>query len=244
MRRRVTPELMDAPGVGREELAGALGYLRALNARVGGVSASLKWLKRWSRGWPRAGEGEVSLLDVATGGADIPIAARRWALGAGFDLRITGIDVHETTLELARGAVAGASKDDARIGEGITLVRSDARRLVEEFGALSFDYAHASLFLHHLPDIEVLTVLRVMDRVSRRGVIWNDLVRSRLHRFAARVGTIGAPAIAKHDAVVSVEAGFTKREALDIAHRVGIESARWSCPWGWYRFTVVGEKAS
>ena len=86
-------------------------------------------------------------------------------------------------------------------------------------------------------------MLRVMDRLARRGVIWNDLVRSRLNRAAARVGTLGAPAIVKHDAVVSVEAGFTKREALDMARRVGMEGARWSCPWGWYRFTVVGEQA-
>jgi ubiquinone/menaquinone biosynthesis C-methylase UbiE len=188
------------------------------------------------------GEGVVTLIDVATGGADIPIAARRWALGAGFDLRITGVDLHETTLDLAKRAVEEASRADARIGEGITLRRADAKKLVDEFGANSFDYAHASLFLHHLPDIEVLTVLRVMDRLARRGIVWNDLVRSRLHRLAARVGTIGAPAIVKHDAVVSVEAGFTKKEALDIAQRVGIESARWECPLGWYRFTVAAEK--
>jgi SAM-dependent methyltransferase len=206
MPRLITPEHMDAPDASREELALALGYLRWVNRRLGGESALLGHLRRWSRDWPRAGEGVVTLLDLATGSADLPIAARRWALASGFDLRITGVDLHPTTLELAREHVAGVGGD---IAAGITLVQADARRLTDAFKPGGFDYVHAGLFLHHLPELEVLTVLRIMDRLASRSLIWNDLVRTPLAGGAIRVLTLGQPPMVRHDAIVSVQAGFT-----------------------------------
>ncbi|MEC9373740.1 MAG: methyltransferase, partial [Planctomycetota bacterium] len=98
--RRLTPELMDDPGVDRAALAESLEYIRWVNRRMGGHAALLRHLKRWSARWPR--DRAVTLLDMATGSADAAVAARRWGLDAGFDLRVTGIDLHETTLELAR----------------------------------------------------------------------------------------------------------------------------------------------
>ncbi len=234
---------MDDPNVDHASLAQSLRYLRWINTRMGGARALVRHLEAWSGNWPRAGAGTVTLLDVATGSADVPVLVRRWALRRGFDVRIVGVDIHEKTLDEARRFVAEASIDDPRIGEGIEIRAADARRLVEEFGALSFDYVHAGLFLHHLPDIEVLTVLRVMERLSRRGLVWNDLHRSRLHRTLARVFTVGKPEIVRHDAVVSVEAGFTKREVLNIAQRVGVASwMRYRRAPLWYRFTLAGER--
>jgi 2-polyprenyl-3-methyl-5-hydroxy-6-metoxy-1,4-benzoquinol methylase len=240
MQRRLTPELMDDPGVARDELGRSLGYIRWVNRRLGGSAALLKHLARWSRKWPR--DRAVTVLDLATGSADIPVAVRRWGLARGFDIRITGVDLHETTLEFAREHVAAESARDARIGEGITLERGDALRLTERFGAGSFDYVHASLFLHHLEDVEALTVLRIMDRVSRVGIVWNDLHRSRLHRALVEVILVGTPRIVRHDARVSVEAGFTQREVEAMARRVGAEYARYHRMPGWYRFTLAGER--
>ena len=48
-------------------------------------------------------------------------AARRWAQERGFDLRITGVDKHATTLELAKEHLAG--------WRGVTLVRAEALEL-------------------------------------------------------------------------------------------------------------------
>lgn len=243
MERRLSRELMDDPDVDRAALAQSLAYLRWVNARMGGSSALIRRLRKWSVRWPRAGAGVVTLLDVATGSADVPVAARRWALGAGFDLRIVGIDVHEATLAEARRFVAAASERDPRIGEGIELRLADAKGLVESFGAGSFDYVHAALFLHHLPDIEVLTMLRIMDRLAKRGLVWSDLHRSGLHRALARLSTAGKSDIVRHDTVVSFEAGFTRREVEEIAQRVGVAGwMRYRRAPLWYRFTLAGER--
>lgn len=229
MQRRLTPELMDAPDVPRDELADALKYLRWVNRRLGGTSALISNLHRWSKHWPK--DRPITLLDVATGSADIPLAAVAWARSRGFDLRVTGVDNHEATIDLARQHVAHEP--------AITIEHVDALRLRERFTPASFDYVHAALFLHHLSDIRALTVLASMGTLARAGVIWSDLVRSRLHRAAVQIACLGQPGIVQHDARVSFEAGFTRAEALDMAQRCELPNARYHHFPLWYRFTLT-----
>ncbi len=231
MDRVLTPELMDDPGADREELRRALAYIRGVNRWLGGSAALIRLLDRWSRRWPRGRP--VTLLDIGTGSGDIPLAARGWTERAGFDLRVTGVDLHATTLALAREHIAGR--------EGIELVAADARLLMERFEPGSFDYVHAGLFLHHLPNADVVKVLGIMDLLARAGIVWNDLVRSRLSGTALRLMLIGQPRMARHDAIVSVRAGFTRREVEGYAALARVGYARWRRVL-WYRFTYAGEK--
>lgn len=237
---------MDDPSVPRSELDRSLRYIRAVNRRLGGVSSLLSHLRVWSREWPRGRP--ITLLDIATGSADLPVAAVRWARRAGHDLRVTGVDVHRTTLALAREHIARAEDSRAGSGDGtglassIELMEVDALRLMDHFQPGSFDYVHAGLFLHHLPEIEVLTVLRIMDRLSRAGLVWNDLVRSRVGYAAIHLMTVGMPRIIRHDATVSVRAGFTRREAMDLAARSGITRPAYRWNLFTHRFTITGTK--
>ena len=227
--------MMDDPNVERGELRGALRYIERINRWLGGRSALLTHLERWSVRWPK--DRPITLLDIATGSADLPIAAVRWARKAGFDLRVTAIDVHEGTLEVARERVNAAGLADV-----IELRRLAAQRLSDEYRFDSFDYVHAGLFLHHLPELEILTVLRIMDRLGRRGLVWNDLVRSPAGATVIKLATVGQSRMIRHDAYVSVLAGFTRDEALDLARRVdiGYVEYRWNV-WT-HRFTLAGEK--
>lgn len=226
---------MDDPDVPRDDLDASLRFIRGVNRWLGGRRALVGPLRRWAKAWPR--DRDVTVLDVATGSADLPIAARAWARSAGLRLKCTGVDNHATTLDLAREQVeqAGAADD-------IQLELVDAKRLVDHFGALSFDYVHAGMFLHHLGELEVLTVLRQMERVARRGVIWNDLSRSRLAVLGAKIITAGRREIIRHDAVVSVHKGFTRAEAIDAAKRVGLDYCRYTAMPIAQRFVVAGEK--
>lgn len=237
MPRVRTPELMDAPEARREDLDGALRFIRAINRRLGGAKGLISCLERWSRNWPK--DRPVTLIDVGTGSADIPVAARVWALERGFDLRVLGVDSHATTLQLAEEHVAGQRVE---VREGIRLLRADALKLSETIGPGEYDYAHAGMFLHHLSDIEVMTMLAIMDRVAKRGICWNDLSRSPFARLGVRVLTLGANQMVKHDARVSVEAGFTKREATDLAKRVGLDYCAYRSMFFAQRFVVSGEK--
>lgn len=244
---------MDDPAVSRADLALSLRYIRAVNRRLGGISALLSHLKAWSRDWPAVDSARptgrpITLLDIATGSADLPIAAVLWGRGLGFDLRVTAIDLHPTTLELAaehireQDCLHPAEGSQPPLSEAITLHRHSALRLMDHFKPDSFDYVHAGLFLHHLPEIEVLTVLRIMDRLSRAGLVWNDLVRSRVGFATINLMTLGLPRIIRHDATVSVRAGFTRAEALDLATRAGITRPAYRWNLFTHRFTVCATK--
>lgn len=229
--RRLTPERMDDPAVDQDELAQGLKYLQFVNRRLGGASAVLRHLRRWSRGWPP--DQTVRILDVGTGSADIPLAIAEWARQSRKRVHITGVDLHPVTVKLAREHSAGRDE--------IEIIQADARQLTELFNPESFEYVLASLFLHHLPDIEVLTVLRMMDRLATRGMIWNDLVRVRFPRLMLWPAIFWAPDMVKHDAIVSVQAGFTRREAIDLAQRAGWARLRFRRHLA-HRFTLVSEK--
>jgi hypothetical protein len=232
MQRTLTPELMDDPNVPRDQLAISLHYIRRINRSLGGESSLMRHLRAWSVNWPK--DRPVTLLDVATGSADLPLAAVRWARSRGHDLRVTGIDKHRETLALAREHVA----DETRV----QLRQADALTLDRVFPPDSFDYAHAGLFLHHLPDDQVVTVLRHMSTIARRGIIWNDLVRSKTGYRVIRLLTVGKPHIIKHDARVSVLAGFSRAEAESLAFRAGVGYATYTWRVLTHRFTIAGEK--
>lgn len=232
MQRVLTPELMDDPRVAEPELRSALGYLRFINRFLGGTRALMRHLAPWSRRWPR--ERPISVLDLGTGSADVPLAACRWARARGLNMRVTAIDTHEATLRVAR--------ERASAEPWVKIEACDARGALARFGCGSFDYVHAGLFLHHLTDAEVLRVLADMGRLCRAGLVWNDLRRSMLHRALVGAAVIGQKRIARHDARVSVEAGFTRGEVEQLAMKAGVPWARFRAGPLFYRFTLAGEK--
>lgn len=232
---------MDEPGASEADLDASLRFIRAINRRLGGSSSLVKCLARWSAAWP-AGE-TIEILDLGTGSADIPVAVVRWARAKGLSVRVTGVDLHPVTLELGRRHVVEELGETALAAGGpIELVEADAFGLVDRVGVDRFDYVHAGMFLHHFSELRVLTLLAIMNRLARRGVVWNDLVRSRVARAGIHALTVGQRPIVKHDARVSVEAGFTPSEAGDLCARAGIEYARVEWSFVQQRFTAAGEQ--
>jgi predicted O-methyltransferase YrrM len=232
--RRISAEHMDDPAASREQMAEALRFIRLVNRRLGGAGAAVREVARLAATMePRE---MIRIIDIGTGAADIPVAITQWAKQSGRLVHITAVDLHPVTLDLAREHVAEAGCADV-----ISLEQGDALKLVDRHEPESCDIAHAGMFMHNFQDIEVITLLRIMDRLTKRGVIWNDLLRGWAGRMGVRLMTMGLPGHLKHDARVSVEAGFTKREALDLANRAGLANVRVRTHWR-LRFALVGEK--
>ncbi|HEV2148268.1 MAG TPA: hypothetical protein VGR37_12760, partial [Longimicrobiaceae bacterium] len=84
--RAVGAELMDAPEVDRRELETSLDDLRRVNRWLGGTRVVLRYLAGMA---DRTGAAEITVLDVATGSGDIPLAVARWARGRGLRARVT-----------------------------------------------------------------------------------------------------------------------------------------------------------
>ena len=169
--------------------------MRRSNTLLGGTWAVLSEL---SRLFPTLGP-RASLLDVGTGLADIPHAARERASARGVSLTTFGVDEAETLARVTDRLLDGS-------------VCADARRL--PFADSSIDVVTCSQVLHHFADGEIPHVLRELDRVARRRVIVSDLRRSWLAACGFWLVTwpLGFHSVTRHDGFVSVLRGFTPDE--------------------------------
>lgn len=213
------PELLDGPLDG-ETLAGNLRDLSRVNRWLGGTVLSRRALLALTRGRP----GEIEMLDVGTGAADIPDALIAWFARRGRRLRVTAVDSRQEILDAARSRV-GALPHSLQL----ELVDSDRLPYPDD----SFDVAHCSLVLHHAEPADALRLLLEMARVSRVGVIVNDLDRRWLFWLGAwllsRLTT--GNAYTRHDAPVSVRRAHRPAEVAQLATRAGlVETARFHDP--------------
>ena len=168
MRRSVdVEELLDGPLDDPAALGGNLRDLERVNRWLGGTSLSAHGIDAL------AGDREsLTILDIGTGAADIPLALLARSARAGRRLRVTGIDSRPEVLAAAvvrRPALGATAGLELHVGDGRSLPFPDR----------SFDIAHASLLVHHLDPTAAVVLLREMGRVARRGIVVNDLLRGR-----------------------------------------------------------------
>jgi SAM-dependent methyltransferase len=225
--RSLEPEILDVRRPPRDELTRAYRFLEWINRRLGGVRAMVRALEAFAPRWT----GPVRLLDVGTGIADIPRAVVDWARATGRRVEVVALDREGDTLELAREASRGHPE--------IAFVRGDVREL--PFAARSFDYVLSSLFLHHLPDDGAVGALRAFDRLARRGIVVNDLLRRRRLLWWTRFFTLFGGDIVRTDGPLSVRKAFTLTEIEAVVARAGLGWLTARVVFG-HRFVLAGEK--
>lgn len=213
MHRRREAEWMDADEVDPDQLRVSLRFIERINRRLGYTRALISHLNQFARKW-NPGE-TIHILDIATGSADVPRAVLTWADRRGFPVQITAIDRQAQTLSIAREL-----SNDPRL----TLLQADALQL--PFTEKLFDYVLCSMFLHHLSEKDAIEVIRSADRLSRRGMIIADLLRSRRACFWIWLFTVFSNPMVRHDARVSVTQAFDREEAMQLFRQAGVQSPK------------------
>jgi hypothetical protein len=89
------------------------------------------------------------------------------------------------------------------------------------------DVIVASQVLHHLPRAVAIRWIAAFDRVARRAVVLADLRRSRMAMAGVWAASFGLAMdhVTRHDAVVSLKRGYTKRELDEILQEAGVRTA-------------------
>ncbi|MDQ3127514.1 MAG: methyltransferase domain-containing protein [Chloroflexota bacterium] len=202
-------ELLDGPLDDPAALVANLRDLARLNRVSGGIGLSRRAVA--ALGDP------ATILDVGTGGADIPIALLVAAAHEGRRLAVTATDSRPEVLAAAR--VARPAID--RIA-GLALEIADGRGL--PYPDAAFDVAHASLVIHHLEPDEVVAFLRELRRVARTGIVVNDLVRGRLAWLGTWlvVRTLATGRYTRHDGPLSVRRAYGRAELLELLGVAGL----------------------
>jgi len=208
-------EMLDGPAR-FADLAESLADIARLNALFGGRLVTLRQVRRLLASTPA--DRAVTVLDVGTGGADIPMALVRWARRAGRRIRILALDRDPAMLAFARRATATYPE--------IVLLQGDALAMPVRPG--SVDLVISALTLHHLEPAAAVPCLEAMDRTARIGLVVNDLVRSRAAYAVVWLATraLTRNRMSRHDGPLSVLRAYTPDEVRALCEKAGLFDVR------------------
>ena len=215
------PEVMDQPGLDPKEHAKALMGLRRINA-ISRCSAGLfRPIEALAITQPAK---PLRVLELACGGGDTAIDLALMAKRKGLSLDIHACDLNPE-------AVAIAQTNAVRRQAALTVFTADA--LAKPTDHNSFDVVYCTLFAHHLDELDVVRLLEVMALRSRKLVLVDDLIRSRLGFALAWIGTrlLSRSLVVHTDGLLSVRAALQPDEMKSIAMQAGLNDAQIKRSW-------------
>lgn len=207
MPRLIAHELIDDPLSSGEtaDWRGSLQDLARVNALLGGLRLMRIEIDRLPAP-------PTTILDVGTGGADVPTFMLDHLRSRGVQAACVAVDRSERVLGIASERLRGRKDVRLQIADATALPFPDA----------SFDLATLVLALHHFDGDSAVTVLRELARVART-VIVNDLRRSRIAWAFARFffPFFTRNRFTLYDAPLSVLRAYTPAEVRALAYEAG-----------------------
>lgn len=191
-------EEMDSPDCDPRKLERTYAQFGLVNAVVSG------WRRTYtSRIRPALSAGRTNtLLDIGSGGGDVPRALVRWARLDGLRLEVTAIDPDE------RAHAYATSRPPL---PGLSFRRALSSELVAE-GA-RFDVLVSNHVLHHLDPAEFEGLLDDTERLVGRVAVHSDIARHPLAYALFSAGTLPLPgSYIRQDGLTSIRRSYTPSE--------------------------------
>lgn len=219
MKRSYEAEIMDDFSIRDGRIDEALHELKIINKYLGGIATTKSALKYFL---DFSGK-ELSVLDIGSGSSDNLIAAKENYPA----IKIISIDKNYRALSSSKNL--------------LEKINSDAFDL--PFKNKSFDFVHASLFLHHFTYEQINKLMREFIRIARSGIIINDLQRSCFALIGIKILTVlfSKSEMVKNDAPISLKRGFKKQEILKLLSDAGVTDFVIKKKWA-FRWMVVVKK--
>ncbi len=210
-------EFLDRSLLNDQELRIYLADVERLNRWFGGTRAVLEAVQDVTR--RRGLREDISLLDIGTGGADIPRALVRWGKRQGLAMHIAACD-SDTQIAGIAASLCGGDRSIAVLG---------ANALQLPFRAGHFDFVTCSLMVHHLAEQDVVSLLERLRGLPRCALIVSDLERSCLAYLGTWLAThlICRSRFTPRDGPVSVRRAFTLDELRSMSGRAGCGNMLW-----------------
>jgi 2-polyprenyl-3-methyl-5-hydroxy-6-metoxy-1,4-benzoquinol methylase len=192
-------ELMDDPACDLRTLERTYHHFGVVNRVVAGWRSVYRDLLR-----PALSAGrENTLLDIGSGGGDVPRLLAGWAVRDGFRLAVTAIDPDPRAQAYAsvQPPVPGLAFRAALSGELV----AEGRR---------FDIVTSNHVLHHLAPRELAALLADSERLAGTLAVHSDIERSALAYAAFSVGTwpFFRDSFIRADGLTSIRRSFTRAE--------------------------------
>lgn len=224
-RRHEGPELMDGENLPEADLFLNYRELHTINRLLGGYRITIRGLEKLS-----AGCQDLSILDLGCGGGDMLKVLASWGRRNNIKLHLTGIDLNPAAIAYSKENCAGYHE--------ISFIRDDV--FLHLKSGACYDVIMNTLFMHHLNDIQIISLLQLMKKQANRGFIINDLQRSKWAYFSIKILTrvFSRSYLVKHDAPLSVRRGFLEKEWWYLLSGALIATADISWQWA-FRYLVV-----
>jgi len=225
-KRADEPELMDDFSMGGDELHEALRDLRLLNRIFAASNPTIYGVERI---WILAGRPKhVSVLDVGAGSGDVNRHILRWADKRGIDVTIQLADVTEEACEEARQFFHDEPRVTVRLVDVLDLPEA------------SVDIVTGSQFIHHFAGDELHRIVTHMHKVSRLGVVINDIHRQWIPWLAVWIVShvVSTNRYIRHDGPLSVAKGFRATDWIILRESLGVPQLKYS----WrplFRYAVI-----
>jgi len=208
-----TPELMDVAGIDEDLLEEDLRNLRRLNRYFGGIAAVRKHILPMFDGI-QPGK-EITILDLACGSGDHPVALVHLARSIGRRVKIRAVDRNPKMVAAT-----------TRLTTGFTEIEVHQADILGLHGReWNSDIVLCSLALHHFSEVDAVRIIRSMTELSRVGFIINEINRNRLAAWCAWTYThlTTLNRITLNDTYASFRRAFTANELLSMAERASVE---------------------
>ncbi|HEX8350407.1 MAG TPA: methyltransferase domain-containing protein, partial [Hymenobacter sp.] len=228
-RRATEEELMDNLTLASDDLRRNLDELETINTWLGGYAPILQALDELYGRLPDQ-ERALQVADLGCGGGDTLRRIAKWARRRQKKVELFGIDAN--TFMLAYAAAHSQAYPEIRYQQ--------ADVFAPAFQAQRYDIITASLFCHHFPDTQLITLLQQWKRQARRFVIINDLHRHWLAYYSIKWLTwLGRGSyLVQNDAPLSVARAFTRHDWEQVLHQAGIQ--KYHLRWRWaFRWQVI-----
>ncbi len=224
-------ESMDDFSMDNDGLVTALDDIARINQLLGGNSVTLDGVKTLIKDFPK--DKTITIMDFGCGSGDMLRMLSKFGKENNLNFQLIGIDANEATIRHAEKC----STDF----ENITYLAEDI--FLYDFSKDNIDLALITLTLHHFKDEEILKIMRIILNLVKKGIVVNDLQRSKLayHLFQAIIFIFRLEKMTAEDGLISILRGF-KREDLEKFSK-GLGLKKYSIKWKWaFRYQWIIEK--
>ncbi|GAB2534622.1 methyltransferase domain-containing protein [Spirosoma aerophilum] len=225
--RTTKEEYLDDFSLEGDELRDALDKIAIINQWLGGNRVTLDGIRELLRKQPK--DRVITIVDIGCGNGDMCRAVSDFAQQEGFQVDVLGIDANDYTVNHARASSAA-----------YPAIRYDTQNIFDEpFASVDYDIALCTLTLHHFMDAEILSLMSLLVRKAKIGVVINDLQRSalayRLFQLICFVFRLNK--LSREDGLTSILRGFKKQELVAFSKQLVLKSYhinwRWAFRYQW-----------
>lgn len=224
-------ESMDDFSMDNDGLVTALDDIARINQLLGGNSVTLDGVKTLIKDFPK--DKTITIMDFGCGSGDMLRMLSKFGKENNLKFQLIGIDANEATIRHAEKC----SLDF----DNITYLAEDI--FLYDFSKYNIDIALITLTLHHFKDDEILKIMRVILNLVKKGIVVNDLQRSKLayRLFQAIIFIFRLEKMTAEDGLISILRGFKRENLEKFSTELGLK--KYSIKWKWaFRYQWIIEK--